>query len=490
MKHLNKLCAICILAQLGVFSVAAQASELIPENTSDTSINAFLDQYFSARECEFTNPKKTYNIQNITAQSNNMEISSSEMRSCLISKMEERLDLSIVSSETTYTVSNTRTENDYIYLDVYEWTNVEYTGNSGLVDVFGYGVDHNMVLENYNDTYSLISDTYDEGPLTGMSSSLSNEEFFELANSKYPDYNTEQTHPDGILSEAECYSTLSTSTYNPYKVAEYANKWVNPSANGGTTYTNSYNTSEYVTNGPDGDADCTNYVSQCMYAGGMKMDSTSDINGWWYDKTKLWSYVWFTATPHFKYFKSNRTAYNNVSNSSYIIPGNPVYYNWHNSSTNYDDFNHAAICVGYDSNGVPIVNSHSYDYYHVKWNYGYSDTRYGTVKITNDDVLNTPSGGATLVAKITYNAKLDTSSDVDCYKFVPTESRTYTMATRGDTDTYGKLCNAANTELASDDNSGTGNNFKISHKLQAGKTYYIYVSSSKSSKGFYGLKIV
>ena len=69
-----------------------------------------------------------------------MEISSSEMRSCLISKMEERLDLSIVSSETTYTVSNTRTENDYIYLDVYEWTNVEYTGNSGLVDVFGYGV--------------------------------------------------------------------------------------------------------------------------------------------------------------------------------------------------------------------------------------------------------------------------------------------------------------------------------------------------------------
>lgn len=205
-----------------------------------------------------------------------MEISSSEMRSCLISKMEERLDLSIVSSETTYTVSNTRTENDYIYLDVYEWTNVEYTGNSGLVDVFGYGVDHNMVLENYNDTYSLISDTYDEGPLTGMSSSLSNEEFFELANSKKPDYNAEQTQPDGILSEAECYSTLSTSTYNTYKVAEYANKWVNPSANGGTTYTNSYNTSEYVTNGPDGDADCTNYVSQCMYAGGMKMDSTSD----------------------------------------------------------------------------------------------------------------------------------------------------------------------------------------------------------------------
>ena len=210
MKHLNKLCAICMLAQLGVFSVAAQASELIPENTADTSINAFLDQYFRARECEFTNPKKTYNIQNITAQSNNMEISSSEMRSCLISKMEERLDLSIVSSETTYTVSNTRTENDYIYLDVYEWTNVEYTGNSGLVDVFGYGVDHNMVLENYNDTYSLISDTYDEGPLTGMSSSLSNEEFFELANSKNPDYNAEQTQPDGILSEAECYSTLST----------------------------------------------------------------------------------------------------------------------------------------------------------------------------------------------------------------------------------------------------------------------------------------
>lgn len=57
MKHLNKLCVICMLAQLGVFSVAAQASELIPENTADTSINAFLDQYF----CLFRN--NIYSVQ-------------------------------------------------------------------------------------------------------------------------------------------------------------------------------------------------------------------------------------------------------------------------------------------------------------------------------------------------------------------------------------------------------------------------------------------
>lgn len=58
-----------------------------------------------------------------------------------------------------------------------------------------------------------------------------------------------------------------------------------------------------------------------------------------------------------------------------------MYYDWQNSNDYDDDYDHATICVGYNSRGVPIVNSHSEDYYHVKWNYAYPKTNYGTIKL-------------------------------------------------------------------------------------------------------------
>lgn len=489
MKHLKIICAICIAAQLGTISITSQASEILSESTEDTRINALLEQYFSERENDFVNPKLS-TIQIIAGQSNDYELSNSEMRSCLISKMEERLDLTIVSSDTTYSISEMTMENNLVHLKVYEWTSVEYSEDSGLIDMFGYGVDHSIVLENLDNTYSMISDTYDEGPLTGMTSSLSKVEFINLINS---DYSVYDETPNNTQLKTENSTGKSVSGYNPYKAAEYANRWVYSSADGSANYTAYYNTAQYATNGT---ADCTNYVSQCLYAGGVKMDSTSNVNGWWYNSNNStpWSYVWFTANPHFEHFKTTNTSLTNVTNDSYIIPGNPVYYDWQNSLDSDDDFDHAAICVGYDLYGVPIVNSHSYDYYHVRWNYGYTTTKHGTVKITNDDVLNNKSGAAVIRVNSPYYAKINTSSDVDYFKFtvpgVYGQSRYYTIKTSGSTDTYGIVYSSSDSLLAYDDNSGNDSNFEITTVLTSGFTYYIAVSSQNGSSGFYGLTIM
>ena len=134
MKHLKIICAICIAAQLGTISITSQASEILSESTEDTRINALLEQYFSERENDFVNPKLS-TIQIIAGQSNDYELSNSEMRSCLISKMEERLDLTIVSSDTTYSISEMTMENNLVHLKVYEWTSVEYSEDSGLIDM-------------------------------------------------------------------------------------------------------------------------------------------------------------------------------------------------------------------------------------------------------------------------------------------------------------------------------------------------------------------
>ena len=223
------------------------------------------------------------------------------------------------------------------------------------------------------------------------------------------------------------------------------------------------------------------------------MDTVGDLYDWWYDKTRLWSTVWFTVVPHFEYFKNKYTSYTNVT-SGYIIPGNPVYYNFKTTSTDYNDLEHAAICVGYDSNGYPIVNSHTDNYYHVRWDYGNTSAIRSTIKITNDDVLNTRAGAATITVNSPYYAKINSTSDVDYFKFtvpgVYGQSKSYTIETSGTVDTYGKLFSSSGSQIKYDDNSGEqGNNFKITAVLTSGYTYYIAVSSKNNSLGFYRLTI-
>lgn len=167
-----------------------------------------------------------------------------------------------------------------------------------------------------------------------------------------------------------------------------------------------------------------------------------------------------------------------------------MYYDWQNSTDDDNDIDHAAICVGYNSSGVPIVNSHTYSYYHAPWNYAGTITKYHTVKITNDDVLNTPSVAAELKYDNVYYAKLDNPTDVDCFAFKATANKTYTFLTTGNTNTYGKLCSSNGTVLATDDNSSNLNNFSLSYNLVSGRTYYIYVSSLNHAQGFYGLEVL
>lgn len=477
----KKLAAFALTVAYAVISTAsaapvyAEENGAVSKNQGDFAFNSVLEEYFCKRENDFdgTNAISAQGI-NLIEQSE--EIAAEEMRPMLISKMEEKLNIMVVSAETSYSVSQSRTEGNTVYLDVYEWTNVDYTGESGLIDTMGYGVDHEMVLEKDGTGYSIASDVYDEGPLTCMSSSLSTEEFAELMST---DYSVSAIAEDEYENTEAGSVERTVSGYNPYSAIEYADQYA-------TYYNNNYK--DYTDYG----GDCTNYVSQCLYSGGVSMNNTgSQSSGWWYNKSPnpVASYSWTAAPNNFNYFSALHSSYSNISSNSYIIPGNPVYYDWQNADDKDSDIDHATICVGYNSSGTPLINSHTLDYYHTPWNYGYTNTRRYTVKITNDDVLDSLSGAAELKYNGTYYAKLDNSSDVDCFAFTATASKTYTFKTTGATDTYGKLCSSTGTVLATDDSSGDSSNFSISYNLVKGRTYYIYVSSLCHEQGFYGLKV-
>ena len=85
-------------------------------------------------------------------------------------------------------------------------------------------------------------------------------------------------------------------------------------------------------------------------------------------------------------------------------------------------------------------------------------------------------------------AAIDVSGDCDWFKFTTTKSGVYIIQSLGKTvDTWGELYNSRGRLLSKNDDSGEYSNFKISAKLAAGKTYYIYVDGAE--KGSYSIKV-
>lgn len=159
---------------------------------------------------------------------------------------------------------------------------------------------------------------------------------------------------------SEVYAAASSSyTYKPAKAAAYADK-----------YWKHYNHSYKEYRG----VDCANFVSQCLYAGGMP--KTND----WYPQ----SVNWINVMGHIRHFKSYG-AFVTATNSS-VRYGNPVYYDW-NGNGIYD---HVGICVGKNSSGMPVVDAHTNNVYHVPWRMG-SNGRRGTILLSKSSSSGTSS---------------------------------------------------------------------------------------------------
>ena len=119
--------------------------------------------------------------------------------------------------------------------------------------------------------------------------------------------------------------------------------------------------------------DCANFVSQCLYAGGVQQDSA------WYSGSP----AWISCNKQIKYFEGKGYKVIDYASASDIKPGNPVYY------YNGSKITHTAICVGYDSNGTPLVAAHNKNHWNYEWTLGGAkwwggSTRRVTILITDN----------------------------------------------------------------------------------------------------------
>ena len=106
-------------------------------------------------------------------------------------------------------------------------------------------------------------------------------------------------------------------------------------------------------------------------------------------------------------------------------------------------------------------------------------TRPAATKTPTPKPTNTPSPTKMPITTVSTgnNTLYVRGTEIARVKFTATTAGTYVFTTTGTKDTYGYLYNSStsNTELTSNDDGGTGSNFKIEYKLSANQTVYVGV---------------
>lgn len=144
---------------------------------------------------------------------------------------------------------------------------------------------------------------------------------------------------------------IRSFSYDRLKAVQYAERWWN----------------SYHPDFRQFDVDCTNYVSQCLYAGGAPMWGEPVRNrGWWYNSDN-WSYSWAVAHSMRWYLSGASQGVRGIEKSSpeQLIPGDVICYDFQGDGR----WDHTTIVVKKDAYNMPLVNAHTVNSRHRYWSY-------------------------------------------------------------------------------------------------------------------------
>lgn len=121
------------------------------------------------------------------------------------------------------------------------------------------------------------------------------------------------------------------------------------------------------------EVNCTNYVSQCLFAGGAPMNYTGRReSGWWYkgysNSQEMWSYSWAVANS-LQQLLSKQRAFGlraePVSMPESLQLGDVICYDWDGSGR----VGHNTIVTAFTPTGMPLVNANTVSSRHRYWDY-------------------------------------------------------------------------------------------------------------------------
>lgn len=135
--------------------------------------------------------------------------------------------------------------------------------------------------------------------------------------------------------------------------------------------------------------DCTNFVSQCLFAGGLPMDYTGRREtGWWYEGyvggRERWSFSWAVAHSLHAYLLGGSSPARGVrkADARELDIGDVICYDWDGDGR----WQHTTIVTGRDPRGWPLVNAHTNNSRNRFWDYRDSyawseQTRYAFIHV-------------------------------------------------------------------------------------------------------------
>lgn len=248
-------------------------------------------------------------------------------------------------------------------IGIYEWMTVLYKDNSaGSESVSGYGYSYILNISGTNSgntssedlSVSSVSGTkenFQELENEGVHITSSGVAYLNTGDASDEEGSCEDESDEDALVGADSGDLDVSWAYNTESAVAYADKW----ALG--------RNSAYTWWGDDG-GDCSNFVSQCLYAGGFPKTES------WYPDAD----TWIGQNPLREYLlKISAGKLITSPKQSDVRKGDIIWYNWDGKGTRT---NHVTICVGTNSAGVPVIDSHTSARYHYKWNYGGSSTTY------------------------------------------------------------------------------------------------------------------
>ncbi|MGZ9587150.1 amidase domain-containing protein [Paenibacillus marinisediminis] len=144
--------------------------------------------------------------------------------------------------------------------------------------------------------------------------------------------------------------------YRRNKAVEYAEQWWNESNPRFLAF----------------EVDCTNYVSQCLFAGGAPMNYTGKREmGWWFkgmvNGREAWSFSWAVSNGLNRYLDNSTSGLRaeRVDEPKELQLGDIIQYDWDGNG----NFQHSTIVTAFDMKGMPLVNAHTNNSRHRYWDY-------------------------------------------------------------------------------------------------------------------------
>lgn len=154
-----------------------------------------------------------------------------------------------------------------------------------------------------------------------------------------------------MVREIEEEDSPRSFRYNRLAAVQYAERWWND-----------YNPKYKKFND-----NCTNFISQCMHAGGAPMYGHPDRGKGWWMQNNSWSWSWSVANAFRWYLSGSQKGLRarEVSSPRQLLLGDVICYDFEGDGK----FNHNTIVVAKDARGYPLVNAQSQNSRMRYWSY-------------------------------------------------------------------------------------------------------------------------